>query len=114
MLAFFASLFAYAFTDSCENTNSCVNSDYSDLDYLDPDHSDNCISFTVGAETGCDWMCQYCSNQLVTDNYYFIDDVCTYQPGTYKYHYVDDMRVYESGGCVGNPMEGVVYTCCSV
>lgn len=58
----------------------------------------NCIQFTVGSGTGCDWMCNYCANQLGTFNYYFTDGVCTYQ----------------TGGCVGNPVAGKVYTCCSV
>ena len=55
-----------------------------------------CISFTVSAGTGCAWMCNYCANQL-GPNYYFTDQVCTYQ----------------TGGCVGSPQTGVTYTCCS-
>jgi hypothetical protein len=58
----------------------------------------NCIQFTVSAGTGCDWMCNYCANTLGTFNYYFPDSVCTYQ----------------TGGCVGNPIAGKVYSCCSV
>ena len=57
----------------------------------------SCISFNVGSGTGCSWMCQYCATQLGTNNYYFTDGVCT----------------YESGGCVGNPVQGNSYTCCS-
>jgi hypothetical protein len=57
----------------------------------------NCITFTVGQGTGCDWMCNYCSNMLGTNNYYFTDNVCT----------------YETGGCVGNPIAGKQYSCCS-
>jgi hypothetical protein len=57
----------------------------------------NCIQFSVGAGTGCDWMCNYCANQLGTNNYYFTDSVCKYQ----------------TGGCVGNPVVGKMYTCCS-
>jgi len=57
----------------------------------------NCINFSVGPGTGCDWMCNYCANQLGTNNYYFTTGVCTYQ----------------TGGCVGNPQSGVTYTCCS-
>lgn len=57
----------------------------------------NCVSFTVTSGTGCAWMCTYCANQLGTNNYYFTDGVCTYQ----------------TGGCQGNPLTGVVYTCCS-
>ena len=57
----------------------------------------NCVSFSVSSGTGCSWMCSYCANSLGTNNYYFTDGVCK----------------YESGGCVGNPQVGVVYTCCS-
>jgi len=57
----------------------------------------NCVSFTVSSGTGCSWMCNYCASSLGTNNYYFTDGVCK----------------YESGGCVGNPQTGVVYTCCS-
>ena len=58
----------------------------------------NCITFTIGPNTGCSWMFNYCANNLGTNNYYFTDNVC----------------VYESGGCNGNPQLGVSYTCCSV
>ena len=58
--------------------------------------NENCVSFSVGAGTGCSWMCNYCQNQLGTSNYYFTDGVCH----------------YETGGCVGSPQLGVVYTCC--
>jgi hypothetical protein len=58
----------------------------------------NCVSFTVTSGTGCAWMCSYCANTLGTNNYYFTDGVCTYQ----------------TGGCVGNPMSGQLYTCCSL
>ena len=57
----------------------------------------NCISFAVSGGTGCAWMCEYCANNLGTNNYYFTDGVCS----------------YESGGCVGNPVAGKTYTCCS-
>ena len=59
--------------------------------------STTCIHFSVGQGTGCQWMCQYCANQLGTNNYYFTDGVCTYQ----------------TGGCIGNPQVGVTYTCCA-
>ena len=58
----------------------------------------NCVSFSVSSGTGCAWMCNYCANQLGTFNYYFPDGVCTYQ----------------TGGCVGNPIAGKTYSCCSV
>ncbi len=61
-------------------------------------HTNACIQFTVAAGTGCAWMCNYCANQLGTFNYYFTDGVCTYQ----------------TGGCVGNPVAGKQYSCCSV
>lgn len=67
-------------------------------------HGDNetcsnngCINFSVGPGTGCVWMCNYCANNLGTNNYYFTDGVCTYQ----------------TGGCVGNPVAGHTYTCCA-
>jgi hypothetical protein len=60
--------------------------------------ANTCIQFSVAAGTGCAWMCTYCANQLGTFNYYFPDSVCTYQ----------------TGGCVGNPIAGKTYTCCSV
>ncbi len=61
--------------------------------------SNQCIQFSVSTGTGCAWMCNYCANQLGTNNYYFTDGVCTYQEGT---------------GCMGNPIAGKTYTCCSV
>jgi len=57
-----------------------------------------CIQFSVSSGTGCAWMCNYCETQLGTTNYYFTDGVCTYQQGQ---------------GCVGNPIAGKLYTCCS-
>jgi hypothetical protein len=62
-------------------------------------HSNKCITFSIGSGTGCDWMCNYCATNLGTNNYYFTDGVCTYEQGT---------------GCVGNPVAGKSYTCCSV
>jgi hypothetical protein len=61
--------------------------------------SNNCVQFTVSSGTGCVWMCNYCASQLATNNYYFTDGVCSYQEGQ---------------GCVGNPIAGKTYTCCSV
>lgn len=57
-----------------------------------------CVSFTVGAGTGCAWMCNYCAGALGTNNYYFTTDVCKYEEGA---------------GCVGSPQSGVTYTCCA-
>ena len=59
--------------------------------------NNNCVSFSVGPGTGCAWMCQYCQDTLGSTNYYFTDGVCSYQ----------------EGGCAGNPIVGVTYTCCS-
>lgn len=58
-----------------------------------------CIKFVVSSGTGCAWMCNYCAAQLGTNNYYFVDGICTYQQGQ---------------GCVGNPVAGNTYTCCSM
>lgn len=63
-----------------------------------PSPSNQCIQFTIGSGTGCAWMCNYCANQLGTNNYYFTDGVCRYQSGE---------------GCVGNPVAGKTYNCCS-
>ena len=60
--------------------------------------SNQCVQFTVTSGTGCAWMCNYCASQLDTNNYYFTDGVCSYQEGQ---------------GCVGNPIAGKQYTCCS-
>lgn len=67
-------------------------------DKMCQDPNNNCIQFTVGSGTGCDWMCNYCANQLGTNNYYFTDNVCTYKEGQ---------------GCIGSPIAGKQYTCCS-
>ena len=67
-------------------------------DVCDSNIENGCVSFSVSSGTGCAWMCNYCANQLGTNNYYFTDGVCTYQEGI---------------GCVGNPIAGKIYTCCS-
>jgi len=68
-----------------ENTDKMINN--------------QCIQFSVSSGTGCAWMCNYCANQLGTNNYYFTDNVCVYQADQ---------------GCVGNPIAGKTYTCCAV
>jgi len=60
--------------------------------------TNQCVSFYLGQGTGCSWMCNYCASSLGTNNYYFTDNVCTYESGI---------------GCVGNPVAGKSYTCCS-
>lgn len=59
--------------------------------------SQTCIHFSVGPGTGCSWICDWCSQQLGTSNYYFPDGVCTWQ----------------TSGCIGSPQTGVTYTCCA-
>jgi hypothetical protein len=89
MLKYILSLFTLSATfieslpQNCTKSNSPIN---------------KCIQFSVGSGTGCNWMCNYCSTNLGTSNYYFTDNVC----------------VYNQGGCVGNPVAGNIYTCCSV
>ena len=73
------------------STSTCSNIEHSPS-------PNNCVSFSVSSGTGCAWMCNYCASQLGTNNYYFVDDVCVYQPG----------------GCVGSPQVGKQYTCCSM
>jgi hypothetical protein len=75
-----------------------VSSAYTLQEICPPESPNNCIQFTVSSGTGCAWMCNYCANQLGTNNYYFVDSVCTYQEGQ---------------GCVGSPVAGTTYTCCS-
>lgn len=77
---------------SCNFSNTIEYKEY-DVD------SNNCIQFSVSSGTGCAWMCNYCANQLGTNNYYFTDNVCVYEEGQ---------------GCVGNPIAGKMYSCCSV
>jgi len=60
--------------------------------------ANGCVTFSVGSGTGCQWMCNYCTEHLGTPNYYFTDGVCSYQ---------------EPYGCVGNPVAGKEYTCCA-
>ncbi len=90
MLKYILSFFALFATVSQSSPNSCTQ--------LSTIPTNNCIQFTVSSGTGCAWMCNYCSTNLGTSNYYFIDNVCTYQ----------------QGGCVGNPIAGKSYTCCSL
>ena len=88
-MRFISSLLAFiAIVGTNSQENVCTNSSV----------ANGCVQFTVSSGTGCAWMCQYCANQLGTNNYYFTDGVCTYQ----------------SGGCVGNPVAGKQYQCCQV
>lgn len=77
------------------STTTAIHENYTHVGIT---HVNSCIQFSVSAGTGCAWMCNYCANELGTFNYYFPDNVCTYQ----------------TGGCVGNPIAGKTYTCCSV
>ena len=93
----FLFLAAFAFANSTiattTTTHKCSNLEVTD------NTSNQCVQFTVSSGTGCAWMCEYCANQLGTNNYYFTDGVCTYEIGT---------------GCVGSPISGKTYSCCSV
>ncbi len=88
----FTSIFTFVslFISAMSTNNTCSDSSLT--------LQNNCVTFTIGSGTGCDWMCNYCANKLGTNNYYFPDGVCKYQ----------------EGGCVGNPSSGVTYTCCAV
>ncbi len=83
---------------SFTNANVLANTSLQNYTQIGITPVNNCVQFQVSSGTGCSWMCNYCANALGTFNYYFPDGVCTYQ----------------SGGCVGNPLAGKVYTCCSV
>ena len=82
-------LIALVKSDELSIPNQCVSSQRV---------SNQCLQFSVSSGTGCAWMCNYCANQLGTNNYYFTDGICSYQQGQ---------------GCVGNPIAGKTYTCCS-
>jgi len=81
-----------------QNQNKNVSLLYGNTLSTSSNTSNGCISFSVSTGTGCAWMCNYCANNLGTNNYYFTNGVCQ----------------YETGGCVGNPQVGVQYTCCSM
>jgi hypothetical protein len=89
-----SSLIVLAFAAAATSVSAAFNENYTHVGITPVN---NCIQFSVSSGTGCAWMCNYCSNQLGTFNYYFPDSVCTYQ----------------TGGCVGNPIAGKTYTCCS-
>jgi hypothetical protein len=57
--------------------------------------TESCETFQVAPGTGCAWMCDYCASKVGPD-FYFTTPVCT----------------YTQGGCVGNPLPNVPYTCC--
>ena len=62
------------------------------------EYNSPCVSFSVSHGTTCNDMCKFCEKNLGQKWFYFTDNVCTYQQGI---------------GCVGNPLAGVSYTCCS-
>jgi hypothetical protein len=75
--------------------------------------ANQCVTFSVGSGTGCQWMCDYCATSLGTNNYYFTTDVCKYEAiAVVDIPQVHVLRVLR--GCVGNPSAGVPYTCCAV
>jgi len=81
--------FLLGFFLTTNGDESCINPLYI---------NNQCLQFSVTSGTGCAWMCNYCANQLGTNNYYFTDGVCNYEEGL---------------GCVGNPIAGKTYSCCS-
>ena len=91
LLSLFALFYIKPSNSVPNSTSTCSNIEHSPS-------PNNCVSFSVSSGTGCAWMCNYCASQLGTNNYYFVDDVCVYQPG----------------GCVGSPQVGKQYTCCSM
>ena len=59
--------------------------------------SGDCITFTIGEDTGCQFMCDYCSENLGTNKFYFTDWICK----------------NKNGICYGNPKPYEEYTCCT-
>jgi hypothetical protein len=84
-------------TESTRATNEVCNTGSATNNVQD--QVNGCLTFTVGQGTGCVWMCNYCATNLGTYNYYFTGNppVCTYQ----------------TSGCVGSPVAGQSYTCCT-
>lgn len=56
-----------------------------------------CITFTIGEDTGCQYMCDYCAENLGTTDFYFTDWICK----------------NKNGMCSGDPMPWETYTCCT-
>ena len=77
------------------STTTAIHENYTHVGIT---HVNSCIQFSVSAGTGCAWMCNYCAEQLGTNNYYFTDGVCSWEPNS---------------GCTGSPLAGKMYTCCS-
>lgn len=91
-------LFSLLSVFSTANTYSYYSSELLNVSLSLIHPNNDCTSFSISSGTGCAWMCTYCADTLGTNNYYFTDDVCTYQ----------------TGGCVGNPQADKTYTCCAV
>lgn len=107
-------IYLISFFITIKNIKSIINSEYyeniTDILYKNNNYqlsetgylnnvilSNNCINFTISSRTKCDWLCNYCSINLGTDNFYFEDNVCT----------------YEKGLCTGNPTDEKSYKCCN-
>ena len=59
--------------------------------------NDHCITFSIGDGPGCQYMCDYCAENLGTIDFYFTDWICT----------------NKNGVCTGEPMPWETYTCCT-
>ena len=57
-----------------------------------------CVGFTIGPDTDCTWMSEYCQEQLDTRDYFFFEDICKYD---------------ETNGYQGSPESGEQYVCCT-
>lgn len=56
-----------------------------------------CVTFTIGEDTGCQYMCDYCAENLGTNDFYFTDWICK----------------NKNGMCSGDPTSWETYTCCT-
>lgn len=61
------------------------------------DNNQDCITYTIGEGTGCQFMCDYCTENLGTTDFYFTDWVCQ----------------NKNGMCTGDPIAWETYTCCT-
>ena len=60
-------------------------------------NGNECITFTIGEGTGCQFMCDHCYQNLGTDRFYFTDWICQNKDGI----------------CTGDPTPWETYTCCT-
>ena len=84
-----------------KNNRGFISNMYSKIQesFIINEKTNNCVTFTIGHTITCPMMCRFCSNTLRQLHFYFTDNVCMNR---------GDVR------CVGYPVPGMNYTCCSI